>query len=94
MAQNNDDDEESGGAKKPVANKSEKKGFDEQGRLSLRIDAQEATRYQANKDKGDLNNQINQLQNVIDNIVSNQQTLDKTINIIKNKSYSKESDIL
>ena len=34
--------------------------------------------------QGDLNNQINQLQNVIDNIVSNQQTLDKTINIIKN----------
>ncbi len=65
MAQNNDDDDdESGGSKKPVANKSEKKGFDTEGRLSLRIDAQEATRYQANKGKGDLDNQITGIKNL------------------------------
>ena len=64
MAQNNDDDEEGSGAKKPFANKSGKKGFDEQGRLSLRIDAQEATRYQANKGKGDLTNQITGIKNL------------------------------
>ena len=64
MMQNNDDDDDSGGSYKPTANKSEKKGFDTEGRLSLRIDAQEATRYQANKSKGDLNNQITGIKNL------------------------------
>ena len=64
MTQNNDDDDESGGSNKPTTNKSEKKGFDTEGRLSLRIDAQEATRYQANKGKGDLNNQITGIKNL------------------------------
>ncbi len=64
MMQNNDDDDDSGGSYKPTANKSEKKGFDTEGRLSLRIDAQEATKYQANKDKGNLNNQITGIKNL------------------------------
>lgn len=64
MQDNNDDDDDTGGAKKPEVNKSDKKGFDTEGRLSLRIDAQEATRYQANKDKVDLNNQITGIKNL------------------------------
>ena len=66
MAQNNtdDDDDETGGSYKPTVNKSEKKGFDTEGRLSLRIDAQEATRYQANKGKNNLSNQITGIKNL------------------------------
>lgn len=66
MTKNNidDDDDETGGSNKPTANKSEKKGFDTEGRLSLRIDAQEATRYQANKGKNNLNNQITGIKNL------------------------------
>lgn len=57
MAQNIiDDDDEGEGIKNPFGNKSSKKeGFDTEGRLSLRIDAQEATRYQANKGKNAAN---------------------------------------
>ncbi|MBR3501291.1 MAG: hypothetical protein IKO06_00090 [Alphaproteobacteria bacterium] len=64
MTLNADDDEESSGTKKTTANKSGKKGFDTEGRLSLRIDAQEATRYQANKNKGNLDNQITGIKNL------------------------------
>jgi len=63
MFEDNDDDD-SGEAKKPTVKKSSKKGFDAEGRLSLRIDAQEATRYQANKGKSNLNNQITGIKNL------------------------------
>ncbi len=59
-----DDDDESGGSKKPTAGKSDKKGFDVEGRLSLRIDAQEATRYQENKGKNNLNNRVTGIKNL------------------------------